>query len=51
MLPCARQAVLWNARKLAKRVGGRPYLRLRRILLGLGDDVRWGDDGWRERRD
>ena len=51
MLPCARQAVLWNARKLAKRVGGRPYLGLRRILLGLGDDVRWGDEGWRERRD
>ena len=50
-LPCTRQAVLWNARKLAKRVGGRPYLRLRRILLGLGDEVRWGDEGWRERRD
>lgn len=51
ILPCAQQAVLWNARKLAKRVGGREYLGLRRILLGLGDDSRWGDDGWRERRD
>jgi hypothetical protein len=51
ILPCAQQTVLWNARKLAKRVGGREYLGLRRILLGLGDDVRWGDDGWRERRD
>jgi hypothetical protein len=43
--------VLWNARKLAKRVGGREYLGLRRILLGLSDDVRWGDDRQRDRRD
>lgn len=43
-LPCAHQAVLWNARKLVKRVGGKEYLRLRRLLLHHGDDVRWGDD-------
>ena len=43
-LPCAQQALLWNARKLAKRVGRDHYLRLRRLLLQHGDNVRWGDE-------
>jgi peptidoglycan/xylan/chitin deacetylase (PgdA/CDA1 family) len=42
-LPCARQAVVWNAKKLTKRVGGERYLRLRKLLLRHGDEVRWGD--------
>ena len=41
-LPCARQAMLWKAKKMTKRVGGARYLQLRRALLG-GADVRWGD--------
>jgi peptidoglycan/xylan/chitin deacetylase (PgdA/CDA1 family) len=41
-LPCARQAVLWKAKKMTKRVGGARYLQLRRAILG-GTDVRWGD--------
>jgi len=44
ILPCAQQAVLWNARKLTKRLGGEHYLRLRRLLLQHGDHVRWGDE-------
>jgi peptidoglycan/xylan/chitin deacetylase (PgdA/CDA1 family) len=52
ILPCAQQAVLWKARKFAKRIGGREYLGLRRALLGLGgDEVVWGDERWPERRD
>jgi len=43
-LPCAQQALLWNARKLTKRLGGGHYLRLRRLLLQHGDNVRWGDE-------
>jgi len=43
-LPCARQALLWNARKLTKRLGGSHYLRLRQLLLQHGDTVRWGDE-------
>jgi peptidoglycan/xylan/chitin deacetylase (PgdA/CDA1 family) len=42
-LPCARQAVLWNAKKVSKRLGGERYLQLRKLLLGHGDEVRWGD--------
>jgi peptidoglycan/xylan/chitin deacetylase (PgdA/CDA1 family) len=42
-LPRARQAVVWNAKKLSKRVGGERYLKLRKLLLGQGADVRWGD--------
>jgi hypothetical protein len=45
ILPCVQQSLLWNARKFVKRVGGREYLELRRVLLGLGDDIRWGDRG------
>jgi peptidoglycan/xylan/chitin deacetylase (PgdA/CDA1 family) len=42
-LASARQAVVWNAMKMTKRVGGERYLRLRRRLLRSGRDVRWGD--------
>jgi peptidoglycan/xylan/chitin deacetylase (PgdA/CDA1 family) len=35
-LPAARQAALWNAKKLGKRLGGERYLALRRLLLGIG---------------
>ena len=42
-LPCARQAIAWNARKMSKRLGGKQYLKVRKLLLRHGDDVRWGD--------
>jgi peptidoglycan/xylan/chitin deacetylase (PgdA/CDA1 family) len=42
-LACARQAVVWNAKKISKRIGGERYLQLRRLLLGHGGEVRWGD--------
>jgi len=42
-LSCVRQAIVWNAKKVSKRVGGEHYLQLRRILLRHGNDVRWGD--------
>jgi peptidoglycan/xylan/chitin deacetylase (PgdA/CDA1 family) len=42
-LPCARQAIIWNAKKMTKRCCGERYLRLRRLLLRHGNDVRWGD--------
>jgi hypothetical protein len=42
-LPRARQAVVWNAKKIGKRVGGARYLQIRRLLIGHGDEVRWGD--------
>ena len=42
-LPCAQQAMLWNMKKLAKRIGGRRYLRLRGALLGRNQDMHWGD--------
>ncbi|MCU1385741.1 MAG: hypothetical protein JWL71_4438 [Acidobacteria bacterium] len=42
-LPCARQSLLWNAKKLTKRVGGERYLQLRKLLLRHGNDVQWGD--------
>src|SRR5262245_30572865 len=42
-LPCARQAFAWNAKKLGKRIGGERYLQLRKLLLGHGNEVRWGD--------
>jgi len=44
-LPCARQAIVWSAKKLSKRVGGARYLQLRRLLLGHSREVRWGDQG------
>jgi peptidoglycan/xylan/chitin deacetylase (PgdA/CDA1 family) len=42
-LPCARQSIAWNAKKMSKRLGGEQYLKVRKLLLGHGDDVRWGD--------
>jgi Polysaccharide deacetylase len=42
-LPCARQSLLWNAKKLTKRLGGERYLQIRKLLLRHGNDVRWGD--------
>jgi len=42
-LPCTQQAVVWNAKKMTKRLGGERYLQIRKLLLGHGDDVRWGD--------
>lgn len=42
-LPCARQSVLWNAKKMSKRVGGERYLQIRKLLLRHGNDVQWGD--------
>ena len=42
-LPRARQALVWNAKKMTKRLGGERYLQLRRIVLGHGNEVRWGD--------
>jgi peptidoglycan/xylan/chitin deacetylase (PgdA/CDA1 family) len=44
-LTCAAQSIVWNAKKLTKRIGGERYLRIRRLLLRHGDDVRWGDAG------
>jgi peptidoglycan/xylan/chitin deacetylase (PgdA/CDA1 family) len=42
-LQCARQAMMWNAKKMTKRFGGERYLQLRKMLLGHGNDVQWGD--------
>src|SRR5262245_2378429 len=42
-LPCARQAFVWNAKKIGKRVGGERYLQLRRLLIGHRSEVQWGD--------
>jgi peptidoglycan/xylan/chitin deacetylase (PgdA/CDA1 family) len=42
-LPRARQAAMWNAKKLTKRLGGERYLQIRKLLIGHGDEVRWGD--------
>jgi peptidoglycan/xylan/chitin deacetylase (PgdA/CDA1 family) len=39
----ARQKILWNAKKAGKRLAGPAYLRVRKLLLRHGDDVRWGD--------
>lgn len=42
-LPRARQAAMWNAKKLTKRLGGERYLQIRKLLIRHGDEVRWGD--------
>ena len=42
-LPCARQTLLWNAKKMTKRLGGARYLQIRRLLLGQRKEVQWGD--------
>jgi hypothetical protein len=41
--PCARQAVGWSLKKMAKRLGGPAYLRVRQQVLRHGAEVRWGD--------
>jgi peptidoglycan/xylan/chitin deacetylase (PgdA/CDA1 family) len=43
-LPSARQAMMWNAKKISKQIGGDRYLQLRKLLLGHGSEVRWGDE-------
>jgi peptidoglycan/xylan/chitin deacetylase (PgdA/CDA1 family) len=43
-LACARQGLVWNAKKIGKHVAGHRYLQLRKWLLRHGDDVRWGDE-------
>jgi peptidoglycan/xylan/chitin deacetylase (PgdA/CDA1 family) len=40
---CARQAIVWNVKKFGKHVGGGRYLQLRKLILGHGNEVRWGD--------
>lgn len=42
-LPRVRQSAVWNAKKLSKHLGGQQYLKVRRLLLGHGHEVRWGD--------
>jgi peptidoglycan/xylan/chitin deacetylase (PgdA/CDA1 family) len=42
-LPCLTQRVVWNVKKAGKRIGGRRYLHVRRMLLGDGREVQWGD--------
>lgn len=39
----ARQAMVWSAKKMTKRLGGERYLQIRKLLLGHGDEVQWGD--------
>lgn len=39
----SRQVLTWNAKKLSKRLAGAHYLRVRRLLLRHGNEVRWGD--------
>lgn len=43
-LPCTRHALLWNAKKIGKRIGGRRYLQARQRIFGSRAGVRWGDD-------
>jgi peptidoglycan/xylan/chitin deacetylase (PgdA/CDA1 family) len=40
---CAPHALVWNPKNMTKRRCGERYLRLRRLLLRHGNDVRWGD--------
>jgi peptidoglycan/xylan/chitin deacetylase (PgdA/CDA1 family) len=39
----ARQTVAWTTKKIGKQLGGERYLTVRRLLLGHGKEVRWGD--------
>jgi len=43
-LPCARQVLAWNAKKVGKRIGGEHYLQARRLLFRNPIEVRWGDN-------
>jgi len=47
-LPRARQALGWNTRKVSKRLAGRRYLQIRKLLLRHDATVRWGDSLSRE---
>jgi peptidoglycan/xylan/chitin deacetylase (PgdA/CDA1 family) len=42
-LPRTQQALAWNVKKLGKQLGGERYLTIRRLLLGDGRHVQWGD--------
>lgn len=42
---CTRQGALWNVKKLGKQIGGERYLQMRRVLIGHGHEVHWGDRG------
>jgi len=42
-LPRGGQALVWNVKKLGKRLGGERYLQCRRLILGDEPGVRWGD--------
>jgi peptidoglycan/xylan/chitin deacetylase (PgdA/CDA1 family) len=42
-LPCAGQALVWNAKKIGKHIAGERYLQLRKLLLGHSAEVEWGD--------
>ena len=42
-LPRALEAGVWKVKKLGKQLGGERYLRVRRLLLGAGRHVQWGD--------
>jgi len=42
-LPRTRQTLAWNTRKMSKRITGRRYLQIRRLLLRHDSTVQWGD--------
>jgi len=42
-LPRTRQTLAWNTRKMSKRIAGRRYLQIRRLLLRHDSTVQWGD--------
>jgi len=42
-LPRTRQTLAWNTRKMSKRLAGRRYLQIRKLLLRHDSKVRWGD--------
>ena len=42
-LPRTRQTLAWNTRKMSKRLAGRRYLQIRRLLLRHDSTVQWGD--------
>ncbi|MGH9833538.1 MAG: polysaccharide deacetylase family protein, partial [Blastocatellia bacterium] len=35
-VPCARQSLIWNAKKITKKIGGEYYLKLRNSLIARG---------------
>ena len=42
-LPRGGQALVWNVKKLGKRLGGERYLQCRRLIFGDEPGARWGD--------